>query len=182
MTIHKSRAPEDLENWHEDELIIIELRQGSQSLRNLWNRVHHRQQDKLNQFGAKAHRVSNFRKRVGIMKNRNLISGDNSDLSLSAIGEWVASSSLMTLERRISHLDSWLCSSCTDGNQATVLAPLEETFNQSRAGVFVSGICSNCQQQYDRLRTPGEIRTSNHFLSFHSSFIKDLKIYVAVAT
>ena len=171
MIVYKSRALEDLENWHEDELAIIELRQGSQSLGDLWNRVHRRQQDKLKPFGAEAHGVSNFRKRVGIMKDRKLISGDNSDLSLTAIGEWVANSSLMTLERRVSHLDSWLCSSCTDGNRATVLAPLEETFNQSRAGVFVSGICSNCQQQYDRLRAPCEIRTSDHFLSFLSSFI-----------
>ena len=114
-------VPDGAEGWHEDHLIVEVLRSGPQPTAHVWEAVHSIQSGKMTKMGSPPHSKSNFKQRIKCLIESGILNQVGEDLILTNIGKWVANSSLLNQDERISFLDSWVCRACTQVGSHVVL-------------------------------------------------------------
>ena len=113
------------------------------------------------------------------MKAHRTVKEYGKELSLTPLGEWVASSKLSTIFER-ERFTSLICTECSSPLEIVLLNPLIDTMEVNAKGtLFMDFICPRCKNIHERLNLSG-IAKKSEFVEFYDRAVVELQRSVKI--
>lgn len=169
------------EDSHEAYVTITLLKKGTLSRHELKERIRSIQKEAWARFGYERpyHEVGTYNYWIRVLKRRGLVEEFDDQLRLTALGKWLASSSLDNLFERDKFLQIFICEKCSSlPNHVVLLSPQMSTIDESKPNVrgliWVELRCPKCST----LSPPQLLRPKAELVRFYNEVVVELGRYV----
>ena len=163
-------------DWHESHLLIQLMNIGSMPRKELFNRIHEEQSKKI-VFGEKdiTHGISAYKYWLRRYIEDQIAIEIEGKPRLTALGKWIANSTISTLEDRCLFVSNLTCRDCRKAGYIAVLKLDERTaITDSKGKLCMDTECSRCGQSKKRMSVCGGF-SLYQFASFYSQVVSELR-------
>jgi len=169
------------EDSHEAYVTIRLLKKGTLSRHVLKKRIRNIQKEAWASFGYERpyHEVGTYNYWIRDLKRRGLVEEFDDQLCLTALGKWLASSSLDNLFERDKFLRIFICERCSSlPNHVVLLSPRLSTIDESKPNVrgliWVELRCPKCSTLFPQQL----LRPKAELVRFYNEVVVELGRYV----
>jgi hypothetical protein len=150
MAILGDELTPELEEWHEELLIISLLQQGPLCRKELRQKIRRIQETKMAEYGS--HSDSAYNYWIRALKARGIVDEQDGLLGLTPLGSWIACSRLGTISQRNAFL-YLVCHRCSSRNRTVLRTPQVDTTEVNAKGIFFMDVkCPRCGHLEERYR------------------------------